>query len=392
MTKFLTIGVVVLGLSVATALASHPVHFKVKLLTVDDNEGCDIADFDGDGKVDIVAGRNWYRNGQWLPRPVRIIEDRNGYAGSNGEWAIDINGDGRTDVISMDFVRGEVYWYENPGGQVLLQGYLWPKHLLVDTGYRTNEVSFLRDLTGDGKCEWISNQWNKKSPTIIWVFSAEEREVEVHNKGKTTKVKRKMPTLVGHTIGKVFGHGIGFGDINNDGRDDILFALGWYERPAGDPLGQRWPYHPDWLKKHAACPMLVHDFDGDGINDVIDSNAHGYGLYYWRGLGPDAQGKLKFDEHLIDDSFSQAHCLRLADLDGDGVDELITEPPIMRYYVWNPKKKSFDGYTINKGQVGAGMQIRTADIDADGDIDIVVAGKDGTQILFNQQIREPSGL
>jgi len=69
----------------------------------------------------------------------------------------------------------------------------------------------------------------------------------------------------------------------------------------------------------------------------------------------------------------------------NGKDPGSAEPPIMRYYVWNPQKKSFKGYTINKGQVGAGMQIRTADLDADGDIDIVVAGKEGTQILFNQR-------
>jgi hypothetical protein len=53
----------------------------------------------------------------------------------------------------------------------------------------------------------------------------------------------------------------------------------------------------------------------------------------------------------------------------------LAEPPIMRYYVWNSAKKAFDVYTINKGHVGGGLQIRVADLDADGDIDIVVAGK-----------------
>jgi hypothetical protein len=52
--------------------------------------------------------------------------------------------------------------------------------------------------------------------------------------------------------------------------------------------------------------------------------------------------------------------------------------------VWNPGKKGFDAYTIDQGQVGAGLQIRTADLDEDGDVDIVVAGKEGTQILLNQ--------
>ena len=384
----------------AGARAEHPVAFDVKLLTVDANEGCDIADLDNDGKLDVVAGRNWYRNGEWTPRPVRIIEDNAGYVRSNGEWAYDVNGDGRLDIVSMDFLSSEVYWYENPGGEKLLQGYLWPKHLLVDTGWANNEVSYLVDLTGDGKPEWFSNQWNPKNPSIIFSFATEERDVEIKKGRKTETVRREVPTLVGHTIGEINAHGVGFGDINNDGRDDILFGAGWFEQPEKTPLEQPWTYHADWEKKHAACPMLVYDIDGDGIKDVINSESHGYGIHWWRGLGPNADGKLQFEEHLIDDSFSQPHCFCLADLDGDGSDEVITgkrirahngndpgaaEAPIMRYYVWNSQKKAFDAHTINEGQVGGGLQIRTGDLDADGDIDIVVAGKEGTQILFNKR-------
>jgi hypothetical protein len=399
MLKRLIISLVLVAGSISVAHAKHPVSFEVKMLTIDDNEGCDIADFDGDGKPDIVAGRNWYHNGDWIPRPVRTIEDNNGYARSNGEWAYDVNGDGRPDLVSMDFFGGEVYWYENPGGIPLQQGFLWEKHLLADTGWGNNETSFLVDIVGDDKPEWISDQWNPKNPMIIWSFATEERDIEVKKGRQTTTIKREVPTLVGHTVGATNAHGIGFGDLNDDGRKDILFGSGWFEQPAVDPLAQPWIHHADWEKPHAACPMLVLDLDGDGKNDVINSVAHGYGLHFWRGLGPDAAGKLQFDEQTIDEEFSQFHCLVMADLDGDGINELITgkrvrghngkdpggtEPPIMRYYVWDAQKKSFKGYTINKGLVGAGLQIRTADLDADGDIDIVVAGKEGTQILFNK--------
>lgn len=391
--------IVLFTVCVGVSTGAHPTEFKPRLLTVDANEGCDVADVDQDGKLDVIAGRNWYRNGEWVSRPIRCIEDWNGYVRSNGDWAYDCNGDEYPDVIAMDFTAGEVYWYENPGEKGLKLGHLWTPRLLGDTGQKNNEACYLVDLVGDGTPEWYANQWNKKNATLIWTLTKEKREVAVKGGRGKKAVEKLVPAIERHAIGPVNGHGVGFGDVNNDGREDLVFGLGWYERPEGDPLKHEWTYHDDW-NLHGSCPMLIYDVDGDGINDLIWSDSHDYGIYLWRGSGSDGDGKLEFNETVIDKSFSQAHCLHLADLDGDGKDELITgkrvlahnggdpgsdEPPIMRYYVWHDQQKAFEAYTINKGQVGAGLQIRSADLDADGDIDIVVAGKDGTQILFNQR-------
>ncbi len=383
------------------AIAGHPIAFDVKLLTIDTNEGCDIADYDGDGKLDISAGRSWYRNGDWIPRPVRNIDENRGYTCSNGEWAYDVNKDGLLDIVSISFFDTEVYWFENPGQELLMQGAMWPQHLLKDTGLAQNEVSFLVDINKDGIQEWHCNHYGKTNPTTFFTFTTEEREVEVMKGKKKVMETVIVPTLKGHQIGTVNSHGVGFGDLNNDGRDDVLFGRGWYEQPEGDPFADEWTYHTDWDVEHGACPMIVRDIDGDGLTDVINSNAHGFGLHFWKNLGRDADGTIQFDRQLIDDSVSQFHCLHMADLDGDGVDELVTgkrvrahngkdpggtEPAGMYYYVWNQDKKSFTRYTIDYGNVGIGLQIRTADIDADGDTDIVVAGKEGTQILFNKRI------
>lgn len=142
--------------------------YSVKLLTVDANEGIAAGDVDGDGKPDLVAGRNWYRGGDWAPRPLRNIADWNGYVESNGDYLLDVNGDGRLDVIAGSFTPTEIHWYENPGKEGLRLGKHWKQHLLVDTKNSRNEGQLLQDIDGDGRPEWIVNSWTKNVPTVIW--------------------------------------------------------------------------------------------------------------------------------------------------------------------------------------------------------------------------------
>ncbi|MEZ6067852.1 MAG: VCBS repeat-containing protein [Planctomycetaceae bacterium] len=379
--------------------SADPIPFEIKLLTVDANEGCDVADVDGDGKLDVIAGRNWYRNPDWAPRPLRYIPDWNGYVESNCDFAVDVNGDGRVDVVSGSFIPTQVHWYENPGEEGLRLGQYWKQHQLVDTGYSQNEGTFLHDIDGDGRPEWISNSWNKSNPQLVWSFGAVEEQVEVKEGNQTVTRTVQRPTLIRHTIGESGnGHGVAFGDFNNDGREDIVVSTGWYERPEGNPFAGEWTWHPRWPDLHASCPMLIRDLDGDGINDLIWGKGHEYGLFVWWGKGVDDKGEPQFEEELIDDSYSQPHTLHFADLDGDGKDELLTgkrvrahngndpggkEPPILCYYSFDAGTKKFTRHIINEGQVGTGLQFRTVDLDGDGDIDIVKAGKEGTHILWN---------
>lgn len=387
---------------------SGGVQFRTQRLTVDANEGIDVADIDQDGKLDVVSGRSWYRAPDFHPRPLRNIDDWNGYVTSNGDFAHDVNQDGLPDVIAGGFLETELAWYENPGKEGLELGQQWKRHLLVDTQLSQNEGAMFVDIDQDGVPELLVNSWNRTNPLCAWKLTTREVEETVKQKkdGKTVEktVTRTVPAMDRWVIGqRANGHGMAVGDLNNDGRVDIMVGEGWYEQPAENADSQPWIYHADWTNLHAAIPCVVVDVNEDGINDLIWAKGHDYGLYWWEMKGHQEDGTLAWTEHKIDSEFSQAHALELADLDGDGEKELITgkrfrahngrdpggkDPVGMYYYKWDPKTTKFTRYDIKTDvPVGIGLQIRIVDFNGDGRLDIAVAGKSGTHILFNEGVK-----
>ena len=384
--------------SANTTIAAEPVglKFSKRCLMVNPNEGCAIGDVDRDGKPDIIAGTHWYGAPDFIPRPVRDIPQislgfgSKGFYANNADLVYDVDGDGWIDVISGGWTESELYWYKNPGKAGLEKGWKWKPHLLVNARAE-NEAFKLSDIDGDGVPEIVVFCWVRKAPVVAW---------------KLTKAANGKPTVERIVLGaNGCGHGYAFGDINGDGREDILCEVGWYEHPAGDPFAKPWRFHPETALRTVSSPFVVADVDGDGRNDIIWGKGHDYGVYWWQQLKPKPDGTTTWKEHLIDKSWSQAHSMAWADLDGDGKGELITgkrvrghggrdpganEPACLFYYKWNGKEEKFIRYTISGpgGGVGTGMQIRVADLNGDGRPDIAVAGKSGTWLLINEGMKK----
>src|SRR5580704_9101550 len=338
--------------------SSSQVTFLVHRLGTDHAEGITTLDMNGDGRPDLVSGAYWYENpgmagGEWKRHRYRSVGILGEFVSDCGEWTFDVNHDGAPDIVTAGWMQNGLWWYENPK----TPGAMWKRHFITDS-YDT-EGGAAGDINGDGKLDLALAHYNHSG--ILWIdFSGPEPKV--HHVGENE-----------HD-----GHGIGIADVDGDGKADILTPYGWFRNIDAD--NDKWEWHPDWHLGDAGFPILAYDVNNDGRTDIIYGQGHSYGLYWL-----EQTADHKFTRHTIDESFSQSHALKLADIDGDGQPELITgkryrghsgndpgsyDPIVIYAYNINRKTAQFTRYAISvNGTAGVGTQILAADFDGDGDID-----------------------
>ncbi len=305
-----------------SSLSAEIISFKKTTLdTKFRSEGVAVGDFNHDGKMDIAAGQVYYAAPDWKMHVIRENAqeyDPLKYSLSFNNFAEDLNGDGWTDLIVVEYPGKETAWYENPKGVERM----WERHVCVPVS--NNESPQYRDVDGDGKRELIMGY----SPDPKQ-FDGPQRQVIIAKPAKDPTAPWTIQTIseLGVESGRRFTHGLGVGDVNADGRNDVMTILGWWEAPS-ETRQSPWTFHEANFGEKCA-DMFAYDFDGDGDNDVLSSAAHDIGIW-WHEQTPEG-----WKTHEIDRSFSQTHALCLVDINQDGLPDFVTGK---RYWAHGPDK------------------------------------------------------
>jgi hypothetical protein len=371
--------------------------------------GAGAADVNHDNVLDVISGPHVFYGPDYTRRSEIYLQLTSNPSDTYTmdawmQFVSDFTGDGWGDALNCSFTGGGCSLYVNPKGE----SRRWDKHTVVPA-YQT-EIGVLHDLDGDGKPELVYGaegqmRWAKPdpaNPTAIW---------GVHNVSEQ---------------GYVTAHGVGAGDINGDGRPDIVNPYGWWEQPepskgeSPQPKAERqtWTYHPQAFGRYkrgfGGSVMAVYDVNGDKLNDVVTVlAAHGWGMA-WYEQKRDAKGVITFEQHMIMDdpsttnaggvAFSQPHGSNVGDVNGDGIPDFIVGkrywshrddyldpdpygPAVLYWYktVRNPKAPGGAEFVpeLIHNRSGTGSDVYPIDLNKDGRLDIVTATRFGTFIFWN---------
>jgi len=344
------------------------------------SEGVAIGDVNHDGKPDIIAGAYWFEAPDWTRHAIdtpRHYNPSTQFSNSFLDFAMDVNQDGWTDVIRISLPGEEAVWYENPQNK---PGYWVMHHILTHAG---NESPALVDVDGDGRPDLLCNDPIAKE--MIWMKSPVAKGdtvwtrhvigqgnigtgrythglglIDMNGDGRKDVVITKgwwecpadaltdnwvfHPADLGEDCSQIYALA-----ATHLGQPDLVSASAhrygiWWHEKTGDTS---WTHHLIFNGVSETHGMAMADINGDGHPDLVtgkryfahngeDPGAYEPSTLYWfeyrpggsggAGAGSGASGAASgptWIPHLIDDNSGVGLQVLVQDMNGDGLPDIV---------------------------------------------------------------------
>jgi hypothetical protein len=327
-----------------------------------------------------LSGTTWTRHNVISGAAVSAKGDRFG----TDVRLSDIDSDGDLDIVLIDSSNsgntGSLLWYEHPG---TWDG-TWSEHTIdtfsgAGTGNQITHAEVIcGDINGDGRIDIASRDVSHGA--WVWIQAAPGDGSTWNTRNFTATNPRE---------------GLGLADIDDDGDLDIVLNGIWLQTPA-DPIAGTYTVRAivgaeNWYPAGAsgteindyAVKVAIHDFDGDGREDIVLANAEelsgssatkptGIKIYFQ----PSDEIAGTWTTATVVANHRSWHNLELADYDGDGDMDIFsgisdvgvdTEPGKTVVFVNGGNGASWSEVSI---AVDRSYQLSVGDADSDGDTDV----------------------
>ena len=322
--------------------------------------GCELADLDGDGDLDIVFSWFlndtvlWYENsdgqGTFTPaanvtlavqRPLSI-------------QALDVDGDGDQDLLTTSAVHCEVAWFENLPGP----GQFGPKQVVSTIPGAGNTPAHVVDFDRDGDPDVLAGD---SGADLYWF----ENQGGAGGFGPAQLLTDQLQGL----------SSVDSADFDGDGDRDILCStlgwnrISWLENLDG--AGTMSPLHALTTRAANVNEICVADLDGDGDLDALSASISDNKIAWYENLDGDGDFSR---ERIVDDQLVSVETVAAGDLDSDGDVDILSASRLLDTLVWYENmdgQGNFSPAILISNVQDAPVRVRTADFDGDGDLDVI---------------------